>query len=153
MVAEYRPIGQPWTSKQEQVRNVTSAALAWLLQRLPFLSHLGLLVLCAIGPIFAPQLLAFFLVFTHVVFVCCQTRTAYGIIACWRGTKAHAETDWMEHYTTEKVRLEASGRAHHVLAVTDVQHVIIVPAYKEDNSTLREVRQMIVAASSFAPAC
>jgi len=45
----------------------------------------------------------------------------------------------MDYYENEKIKLESNGTGGHVLAVTDVQHVIIVPAYKEDLSTLYEV--------------
>ena len=139
MTAYHALSGRAALLRSDAVRSYTSSVLAWLLQRLPFLTHVGIVLLCAIGPIFTPHLLAFLLVFVHIVFVCCQSRTAYGIFACWRGTQAHARRDWSEYYVTEKIKLEAAGRGHHVLAVTDVQHVIIVPAYKEDLATLREV--------------
>lgn len=151
-MTEYRSLSAPWIPRRDRLRVATSKALSFILQRFPFSTHVGLLILCAIGPIFAPQLLAFFLVFTHVVFACCQTRTAYGIWACWRGTKAHAERDWMEYYILEKSKLENIGQAEHVLAITDVQHIIIVPAYKEDHATLRETLD-VLASHPLASTC
>lgn len=105
----------------------------------PFLPMSSSLACVQSDPSLPPHLLALILVSVHIIFVCCQTRTAYGVFACWRGTRAHSNRDWSAHYAKEKTKLERTGNAQHVLAVRDVQHVIIVPAYKEDVATLREV--------------
>lgn len=122
-----------WTVRQE-VASTISAALRWILQRVPFLTHFLVVLLALLGPIVCPRLCAFVLVGTHVVFVLCQTRTAYGIYAAWQGVKKHSLTDWTLEWESG-----VKGAQHEVLNYRDVQHGIILPAYKEDLATLREV--------------
>ncbi|PWN32208.1 uncharacterized protein FA14DRAFT_127241 [Meira miltonrushii] len=125
--------------------NVASDTVAFLLQRLPFVAHVGMLVLSAIGPFFAPHMLAFCVVFTHIVFFVCQSRTAYGIYRAWVGVRAHSQRDWVEYFEHERASLEACDRAQHILPLEDVQHVIILPAYKEEMATLRETLDVLAS--------
>lgn len=117
-----------------------SAWLPAVLQRIAFGSHVGCLLLATLGPIYCPALLASAVIIVHIVFVCCQLRTAYGMWACWRGTKAHASKDWRAEWEQGKEKLEKERKGQYVMDIELVQHVIIVPAYKEEVHTLEEVR-------------
>jgi hypothetical protein len=119
--------------------------LAWLLQRVTFLTHVVCVMLATLGPIFSPRLVFVVVVAVHVVFGLCQIRTAYGLWACWRGARAHSRRDWKAYWKTRKEELEREGESArcagqgHVLDLHRVEHIILVPAYKEELYTLREV--------------
>lgn len=104
------------------------------------MTHFGIVLLALLGPILSPRLCAFVLVATHVVFVLCQTRTAYGLYAAWQGVKKHSLTDWGAEWDKQAARLRKEEPDREVLHYRDVQHGIILPAYKEDVATLKEVR-------------
>lgn len=146
MVASYQELSRTSSGMKRVVLNsVASDTVAFLLQRLPFVAHLGMLILSAMGPFVAPHTLAFCVVFTHITFFACQSRTAYGIYRAWVGVRAHAQRDWSEYFEQERASLEACDRAQHILPLDQVQHVILLPAYKEEMATLRETLDVLAS--------
>lgn len=130
--------GMSFTWRQELLQTLATT-LKFVLQRLPFLSHFSIVLLGIFGPVFLPRFTAFVCIFTHIVFACCQARTAYGVWTCWRGVRQHSLTDWTQVWEERAKVIRKSATRHHLLHYEDVQHCVIVPAYKEDVETLREV--------------
>ncbi|KAK0551051.1 hypothetical protein OC846_003429 [Tilletia horrida] len=133
-------------SSKRRVASMASAALAFILQRTPILSHFCLVLLGILGPVYAPITTSLTLVFIHVVFLACQTRSFWGMLAAYWGTLKHSRVDWPDHYQRERNKIfQRDGECMDVLDYRHVQHVIIVPAYKEDVSTLRETLDVLAS--------
>ncbi|KAK0527312.1 hypothetical protein OC835_005016 [Tilletia horrida] len=130
----------------QRVASGVSISLAFLLQRTPILSHLFLVLLGIFGPVYCPMITSVSLVLIHVVFIACQTRSFWGMIAAYRGVLRHSRTDWPDHYQRERNRIfQRDGECMDVLDYRHVQHCIILPAYKEDLSTLRETLDVLAS--------
>ncbi|KDN41059.1 hypothetical protein K437DRAFT_180340 [Tilletiaria anomala UBC 951] len=112
--------------------------LGWFMQRLPFLSHFCILLLAFIGPVMAPRMLAFVLLVTQTLVSGSQVRSAWGLLQCWFGVRAHSNTDWVLYWHDQKAKLVRDGIAHSVIPHDSIQHVILIPAYKEEMSTLKD---------------
>ncbi len=126
-----------------QLRARANHVLKWLMQRMPITLHFGILLLAFVGPVLAPRLLAFMLLFAQTAFSGAQMRSAWGLFCCWIGVRQHAQTDWTLYWSDQKAKLERDGLAHNVLPWDSIQNVIIVPAYKEEMSTLKEVSPLV----------
>ena len=113
------------------------------MQRLPIFMHFLILLLSFIGPVLAPRLIALILLVQQTILSATQVRSTYGVFRCWLGTRAHAQTDWSLYWSDQKAKLEREEGAHHVFSYEAVQHVILVPAYKEEMSTLKEVSRKL----------
>lgn len=125
----------------QEISRTYSSLLRWILQRVPFFTHCCVALLALLGPILLPIPCAFVLVTTHVIFLLCQTRTAFGIYKCWKGVFKHSTTDWVAEWEREAASLLKQSPGYRALHYASIQHCIILPAYKEDISTLKEVNK------------
>jgi hypothetical protein len=128
-----------------------SSPPAWLrslCQRVPFASHLVVLLIAINGPKHAPWLYISTLTAAHLLLFAMCCFSLIGSYCAWRGAKAHYAVDWHAtvmaepavHLSEKEVEgdLEADGQ----LRASDVHHLILVPNYKEDISTLRDARPL-----------
>lgn len=99
------------------------STLAALLQRLPALSHLFILFLAVYGPTYSPVILATILFGIHIVLIINNVLSVYGQYCAWRGVE---DSLLPKRYKDN-----------------DIEHIIIVPAYKEDLETLRETLDVL----------
>ncbi|EJU00733.1 hypothetical protein DACRYDRAFT_100772 [Dacryopinax primogenitus] len=88
-----------------------------------------------------------------------QFRSAYGMIRCWWGTRQQARTDWVAFYREESLKLEQKLRlpptatspfphpqpTDRILPLLAVEHIIILPNYKESLGTLRETLDVLAS--------
>lgn len=134
--------------RSSSVRGPTSPKqlLSSVLQRLPIFTHLCAALLAIFGPVYAPVAISVLFFCTQCIFVCSQIRSSYGMYKCWQGTKRHSQTDWYSYWRTESLRIGGD----HVIGIEDVEHVIIVPNYKESLGTLRETLD-VLASHPLAP--
>jgi Glycosyl transferase family group 2 len=95
-----------------------SLPLASVLQRLPAISHFLILILAIYGPYNFPLLYASTRFFVHIVLFAHQILSAWGQFCAWRGVEA---TCYPKTYKTH-----------------DLDHIIIIPTYKEELELLRE---------------
>lgn len=130
---------------RQEVAQHLSNVLAWTLQRTPFATHFAVTLLGILGPLLAPRLVSIVTIAIHVVFILCQTRLALAMYWCYRGVYEHSMTDWTEVYERERSEVEKKVGTLYTLDWRAVQHCILVPAYKEDVSTLKEVSGWVSA--------
>lgn len=116
-----------------------------LCQRAPFASHLFILTLVLYGPLYAPWLYLSTQFAAHLMLLSMCMLSLIGAFCAWRGTKAHRALDWraMVEAPVQVAEQEKDIEADLALRPTEIQHLIIVPNYKEDLSTLREVRSSL----------
>ena len=137
-----------------------------LLQRLPIITHLSLLVLVVLGPTHAPYFLAAVFLLTHVVFAATQVRLGFGMLwyvcllhhhtsfqhriahpsthhpSCYLYTRAHSRINWWSFFLRASRELpeDSDGNdmtmTHEHSQFVQLPHIIIVPSYKESETTL-----------------
>jgi len=100
-----------------------SSLLAAVLQRLPALSHILIFLLAIYGPRHLPVLFATVLLGIHVVLIMNNILSVWGQFCAWRGVEATCSSKVYKKY--------------------DVEHIIIIPAYKEDLDILRETLDVL----------
>lgn len=132
------------SSHRQGLQYYYSTTLRWILQRFPFLSHFCIVLLGLLGPLLTPRLTSVVLIAIHIVFVLCQSRTAFGVWSAWRGVQCFSRRDWHD-YWMKASQEQVSNERRDVLDYRAVQHGIIVPAYKEDVSTLEETLDILAS--------
>jgi Glycosyl transferase family group 2 len=100
-----------------------SSSLPAILQRLPALSHLLILIIAVYGPRHFPFIFATVFFGIHAVLSINNLFSIWGQFCAWRGVEA---TCFPKVY-----------KRH------DIEHVIIIPAYKEDIEILRETLDIL----------
>ncbi|KAL9940526.1 hypothetical protein V8E36_000014 [Tilletia maclaganii] len=132
--------------KDNKMYRAYSRIMAFILQRAPIISHFFLIILGLVGPVYCPMITTLVLLSIHLTFIACQTRSFWGMVAAYRGVLKHARTDWPDYYQRERNKIfQRDGECMDVLDYRHVQHCIIVPAYKEDLSTLRETLDVLAS--------
>jgi hypothetical protein len=95
-----------------------SFLLAQILQRLPALTHLSILLVAVYGPRYFPVIYASIRFCVHLVFFAQNLLSGWGQFCAWRGVEATCSSKVYKSH--------------------DVDHIIIIPTYKEDLDLLRE---------------
>ncbi|KAJ3391709.1 hypothetical protein HDU84_005471 [Entophlyctis sp. JEL0112] len=123
-------------------------AVPWkmLLQRLPGVLIVFVVVLGLLGPAYAPYFYASYLLAVHVLSANAAIRIAYGSKVAVAQAVRHSTTDWPALYCS------LTGSAHtadlsHDLPFDDVDHVIIIPGYKESEDTWCETLDVLASHS------
>ena len=102
-----------------------SSRLEAVLRRLPALSHLLILLLAIYGPSYSPVVLATVLLGIHIVLGTNNLFLVWGQFCAWRGVEATCSPNSYKS--------------------NDVEHIIIIPAYKEDLDVLRETLDVLTS--------
>ena len=146
------PVG-PNFRVSDHFRTRVVELVRWMFQRLPIFTHFCVMLLAVIGPVMAPRLLGVFFLTVQTILTGTQVRSAWGQYQCWVGGRAHCQTDWVLYWSDQKAKLDRDGLGHSILPHDAVQHLILIPAYKEDMSTLKETIGVLashpLAASSY----
>lgn len=100
-----------------------STSLSAIFQRFPALSHILVVIIAIYGPSHFPLIFATIFFGVHVVFSINNILSVWGQLCAWRGVRA---TCFPKVY-----------KRH------DVEHIIIIPAYKEDLEILRETLNVL----------
>ncbi|KAJ3344180.1 hypothetical protein HDU83_005309 [Entophlyctis luteolus] len=123
-------------------------AVPWrmLLQRLPGVLIVFVVVLGLLGPAYAPFFYASYLLAIHLLSANAAIRIAYGSKVAVAQAVRHSTTDWSALYCS------ITGSAHtadlsHDLPFDDVDHVIIIPGFKESEDTWCETLDVLASHS------
>jgi hypothetical protein len=100
-----------------------SSLLSAFLQRLPALSHILILIIAVYGPRHFPLVFATILFGVHVVLGINNILSAWGQFCAWRGVEATCSPKVYKRH--------------------DVEHIIVIPAYKEELEILRETLNVL----------
>lgn len=114
------------------------------LQRVPMMTHIVVLILAIYGSSMFQYQVGFVYFVLHIVLVCSQLRTAYGMIRCLYFIRNHAATNWWNYY------LEHAKTAHPEALETShtprtLPHLIVIPSYKESMSTLTQTLSILAS--------
>jgi hypothetical protein len=104
---------------------MTSFPLAQILQRVPAISHLVIILIACYGPRRFPLVYTTVYFCVHVVLFLFQVLSAWGQFCAWRGVETTCSTKVYQSH--------------------DVDHIIIVPTYKEDIELLRETLDVLAS--------
>ncbi|KAJ1555638.1 hypothetical protein HK405_015283 [Cladochytrium tenue] len=124
------------------------AKVPWrpILQRLPGVWLLGVFLFGLFGPAYIPLAFSAYFLILHVIFIGSSARTAYGIYHASKQVKMWSTTDWLEKYCV-KTGASSASDLRHDLPFDDVNHVIIIPNYKENLETLCETLDILASHS------
>ncbi|KAJ1554584.1 hypothetical protein HK405_004625 [Cladochytrium tenue] len=117
-----------------------------ILQRLPGFWLLGVFLFGLFGPAHLPVAFCVYFVVLHAIFIGSSLRTAYGIYHASRQVVLWSKTDWLAKYCT-KTGAASGSDLRHDLPFDDVNHVIVVPNYKENLDTLCETLDVLASHS------
>eukprot|EP00741_Cyanophora_paradoxa_P007215 tig00001094_g6981.t1 len=113
-----------------------------LLQRVHGTLLWSLLPFAIWGPSHFPYIFSFVFMFNHVCLAICNIRMAYGYFHSYRAVISHAKLDWHGRY------IQAKEKGHvRDMDFEDVQHMIVIPNYKEEIETLRETLDCLASHS------
>eukprot|EP00158_Paraphelidium_tribonemae_P005324 Partr_v1_DN27278_c0_g1_i1_m38949 putative NA len=120
---------------------------AWLhatAQRFPGLILLGFLTVAFLGPPFFPTVYWVVTLSVYTFLVTNSIRLATGLTVTAIKTKAHTETNWKRRY---QECIKENESAEMPITYDEVNHVIVIPNYKEDMATLCETLDTLAAHS------
>ncbi|RKP04202.1 hypothetical protein CXG81DRAFT_5546, partial [Caulochytrium protostelioides] len=118
-----------------------------LLQRLPGVWLLCMVPFSFLAPVHFPALFAFWYAFLHLCFTANNFRSAYGVWVAYRSARASSHTDWHAKYCQATGATDGSDTTCHDLPYDHIQHVIILPNYKENMDTLCETLDVLASHS------
>ena len=115
----------------------TLSIIHWkpLLQRLYGVWTIAFFVLCFFGPTYAPILFSVYFLWLHYFYVVNMIRTFYGAYKGYHMSVKQSKTDWVQRYC-ELAGVASPLDPRHDLPFSLVQHVIIIPSFKESLETL-----------------
>ncbi|KAI9331666.1 glycosyl transferase family group 2-domain-containing protein [Zopfochytrium polystomum] len=117
-----------------------------IFQRLPGVWLIGVFLFGLFGPAHLPYAFSAYFILLHVLFIGSSVRAAYGIYYASSQVVTWSTTDWLEKYCAKTGA--ANGRdLRHDLPFEDVNHVILLPNYKENMDTLCETLDVLASHS------
>ncbi|KAI8909557.1 hypothetical protein EDD86DRAFT_190817 [Gorgonomyces haynaldii] len=122
------------------------ALIPWkpLLQRLLGVWNVSFVVLCFLGPFYTPTAYSIYYVFLHIIYAINNVRTFWGAYQGYIQSVRHSKTDWVQRYC-DKACVSSIYDPRHDLPYSSVQHIIIIPNYKESFDTLCETLDVLAS--------
>ncbi|KAI9357260.1 glycosyl transferase family group 2-domain-containing protein [Zopfochytrium polystomum] len=117
-----------------------------IFQRLPGVWLLAVFLFGIFGPAHLPYLFSGYFVVLHILFLGSSVRAAWGIYIARREAVRWSTTDWLEKYCA-KTGASSGQDLRHDLPFDDVNHVIVLPNYKENMDTLCETLDVLASHS------
>jgi len=113
-----------------------------IFQRVPGLWMILAVGLAVLGPVHLPIFWACYYTFLHFILLLNNTRYALSICTFYYKSVEHATTDWVHKYCIKTASFSPSDPIHD-LPFDHVNHLIVLPNYKESLSILREALDVL----------
>lgn len=140
-----------------------SASTSWtaaICQRVPIVSHLAVLLIAIFGPSSMPLLYASVILFAHLLLLTMNMQSLWGMWSSYNGVRRFSKTNWQVIYQEGVKNAQSAANSASMtdesalengqgfgsdgpLDLKEVEHVIIVPNYKEDYNTLCETLDVL----------
>lgn len=121
---------------------IAKVPLKAIFQRLPGVWFIAVFLFGLFGPAHLPILFGIYFLILHLFFIGSSTRASYGIWHAKTQVVRWSTTDWLELYC-RKTGAASGQDLRHDMPFDDVNHVIILPNYKENMDTLCETLDVL----------
>lgn len=118
--------------------------IRWTLQRTLGIFNVLFYVSLVLGPQVAPVLFSAYVVFLHIIFVSQNIRNSYGSYQAYTRSVQHSETDWVKRYC-DTCNVKSIHDLAHDLPFASINHMIIVPNFKESLETLVDTLDVLAS--------
>ncbi|KAI9203187.1 uncharacterized protein BJ171DRAFT_154483 [Polychytrium aggregatum] len=122
-----------------------SVPLKPMFQRLPGLWILLLIPFAIFGPIYTPVLFSLYYLSLHLIFLANNIRSAYAVYIAYHSSILYSTTNWIEKYRADVPNAGYGDADYHDMPYGSVEHVVIIPNYKETWDTLCETLDILAS--------